>query len=593
MQVFSMIPLQHDGRVKPLESFARHMALRLTGTTSVQGRPAIDFLAEALFDPTRTAERPLFTIRNPEIKSLLGLPEEEKHFSLTVLLPGLQKEQKTIAAILARDDKSWSHTERALITLYETASDLRDLVKSLHFILPLRMPLPEFVRAELDIPASEADTYLDLKRYEEKISTFVRALPEEQVSDDLKLFILQLSLIEQSGDTEPFFRIMPPEWPLNQGQEWLSPWILINSGMGGPESAAYLDLWKDMAVAYRAQDTRAWQVATEAAYQKALSFKNSGVSPRRLVLETRYQQWNLLFYSFVLFGIATACGAAALSFPRVAVLRYLTAGALIPAVGLHATALCMRVMILERPPVSTLYESVLFVSLICVATALVFALFQKNKSFPLFLAAVSGVIFSFLSGYLAKDGDTLQVLVAVLNTNFWLATHVTVITAGYGLCVLTAMLAHGALLMKAFGKDVSGLTRKVWAPALISLLLTSVGTILGGVWADQSWGRFWGWDPKENGALLIVLWLVWVVHGKISGHLKETGFLVSVALLNVIVALAWFGVNLLSVGLHSYGFISGIAWGLGVFCTVEAVFVGVCGAVIKRKSYLSGVATCV
>ncbi|MGB1077004.1 MAG: cytochrome c biogenesis protein CcsA, partial [Bdellovibrionales bacterium] len=91
----------------------------------------------------------------------------------------------------------------------------------------------------------------------------------------------------------------------------------------------------------------------------------------------------------------------------------------------------------------------------------------------------------------------------------------------------------------------------------------------GGVWADQSWGRFWGWDPKENGALLIVLWLVWLIHGKMSGHVKHVYYLAGLSFLSVIVALSWFGVNLLSVGLHSYGFIEGIALGLFTFCFVE------------------------
>jgi cytochrome c biogenesis factor len=109
---------------------------------------------------------------------------------------------------------------------------------------------------------------------------------------------------------------------------------------------------------------------------------------------------------------------------------------------------------------------------------------------------------------------------------------------------------------------------------ILSLLLTTIGTILGGIWADQSWGRFWGWDPKENGALLIVLWLAWLLHGRISQHINEVGFVVGSAFLSIIVILAWFGVNLLNVGLHSYGFISGIAVGIGTFCIFEVILIG-------------------
>jgi ABC-type transport system involved in cytochrome c biogenesis permease subunit len=164
-------------------------------------------------------------------------------------------------------------------------------------------------------------------------------------------------------------------------------------------------------------------------------------------------------------------------------------------------------------------------------------------------------------------GDSLEVLVAVLNTNFWLATHVLCITAGYGASIVCACLAHVALAVR--DDPDRRLAPLVYRTSLIALLLMAVGTVLGGIWADQSWGRFWGWDPKENGALLICLWLVWAQHGRISGHLDQTGFWIVLAALNVIVALSWFGVNLLSVGLHSYGFTSGMAGGLAAFCALE------------------------
>ena len=107
---------------------------------------------------------------------------------------------------------------------------------------------------------------------------------------------------------------------------------------------------------------------------------------------------------------------------------------------------------------------------------------------------------------------------------------------------------------------------------LVALFFTLFGTILGGIWADQSWGRFWGWDPKENGALLIVLWHVMMIHMRLSGMVKAPGFALGMVLNNIIVALAWFGVNLLSVGLHSYGFASGIAVNLGLFIVFEFLF---------------------
>ena len=119
---------------------------------------------------------------------------------------------------------------------------------------------------------------------------------------------------------------------------------------------------------------------------------------------------------------------------------------------------------------------------------------------------------------------------------------------------------------------------------LVALFFTLFGTILGGIWADQSWGRFWGWDPKENGALLIVMWHLMVLHMRISGIVKPLGYCFMVSLVNIIVALAWFGVNLLNVGLHSYGFTDNVANNLILFIFIELIFVSACFLIIKRQN---------
>ena len=269
----------------------------------------------------------------------------------------------------------------------------------------------------------------------------------------------------------------------------------------------------------------------------------------------------------------------------------------------HLSAIFARIYILGRPPVGTLYESVLFVSLLCVLGGL-WAYMRDKKGRYIYAGPGAALILLGLAPVMAPEGENLEVLSAVLNTGFWLGTHVLVITAGYALCVLCACMSHIELARAAFmriasGKgneahkhDISGSEDKplvslspamtmIYRFSLFSLLFTAVGTILGGIWADQSWGRFWGWDPKENGALLIVLWLIWVQHGRISGHFGDLATLALFSALNIVVTLAWFGVNLLSVGLHSYGFTSGFAWGLGVFCTLEAIFIVTCYILAK------------
>ena len=155
-----------------------------------------------------------------------------------------------------------------------------------------------------------------------------------------------------------------------------------------------------------------------------------------------------------------------------------------------------------------------------------------------------------------------------MGSEMCIRDSVICITIGYGCALVAGTMAHAYLLKLS---DTIG--KKLQVATLIALLFTAIGTILGGIWADQSWGRFWGWDPKENGALAIVIWLIWLLHGRITGHLKAVGFAACLAAVNIIVALSWFGVNLLSVGLHSYGFTDSAAIGLAVFCFGELLII--------------------
>jgi hypothetical protein len=111
-----------------------------------------------------------------------------------------------------------------------------------------------------------------------------------------------------------------------------------------------------------------------------------------------------------------------------------------------------------------------------------------------------------------------------------------------------------------------------------ALLFCVVGTILGGIWANESWGRFWGWDPKENGALMICLALLAVLHARQGALLGPFGVAVATVLCGCVVAFSWWGVNLLGIGLHAYGFTGGVLHGLVVFYAVEAAVLAAAAA---------------
>ena len=278
---------------------------------------------------------------------------------------------------------------------------------------------------------------------------------------------------------------------------------------------------------------------------------------------------SLIFYlcSFIILGASWIL--------RYSFLRILSLGVICIGFSLHVFGIINRMIIMQRPPVSTLYESIIFVAFVLVLISIVFELIKKD-SLGLFVGTVGGIVLHFIGLKYAADGDTLGMLVAVLNSNFWLSIHVTTITFGYGVSLVAGLMGH-VYLIRAFlfgikDKSLKTIYNNVYGLTLIALFFTLFGTILGGIWADQSWGRFWGWDPKENGALLIVMWHLMVLHLRISGLSKPIDFVFFASLVNIIVALAWFGVNLLSVGLHSYGFTDNVAFNLFTYIGIELLF---------------------
>jgi len=251
----------------------------------------------------------------------------------------------------------------------------------------------------------------------------------------------------------------------------------------------------------------------------------------------------------------------------------------------HVLGLVMRIIIMARPPVSSLYETFIFVGFIAVLLGL-FIEYYNRQWLGIVTAAISGTALLFIANKYSAEGDTLKVLIAVLNSNFWLATHVTTITMGYAATCVGGLLGHIWLVQAAFRKDVQTLdkTYKTTLGILgVALTLTFLGTNLGGIWADQSWGRFWGWDPKENGALMIVLWTALLFHAKVAQMIGPLGLAVGAVIGMMVVMWAWFGVNLLSVGLHSYGFTSGVATSLIIYAVFEVVFILVTAFLISRK----------
>ena len=249
----------------------------------------------------------------------------------------------------------------------------------------------------------------------------------------------------------------------------------------------------------------------------------------------------------------------------------------------HFTGILFRMVIMQRPPVSTLYESILFVGLVSVGLSLWMEK-QRAEGEGLLIGTVIGSVLHFI-GFKYQGVESMSLLVPVLNTNFWLATHVTCITIGYGVAIVTSLMGHIYILVKCLkGKSLDILHKNMRFGVFLALFFCLFGTVLGGIWADQSWGRFWGWDPKENGALAIVIWLLVLIHGRLSKLLSNNNYALGVILTSLIVAFSWFGVNLLNVGLHSYGFTSGAFWNLVYFSAGEILLVLIAFFWLKAKN---------
>ena len=236
-----------------------------------------------------------------------------------------------------------------------------------------------------------------------------------------------------------------------------------------------------------------------------------------------------------------------------------------------------RMWLEGRPPVTNLYSSALFIGWGSVGLCLILEAVYKNAIGSV-AAGLTGFATLLIAHHLSLTGDTLEMMRAVLDSNFWLATHVVIVTIGYSATYLAGFLALIYILRGSFTRTLDkatadALARMVYGIVCFATLFSFVGTVLGGIWADQSWGRFWGWDPKENGALIIVLWNALILHARWGGLIKARGLMALAIFGNIVTSWSWFGTNMLGVGLHSYGFTDAAFVALSLFVVSQLALI--------------------
>jgi ABC-type transport system involved in cytochrome c biogenesis permease subunit len=375
---------------------------------------------------------------------------------------------------------------------------------------------------------------------------------------------------QMSGDTESFPRFFPP--PAEQKEVWHNIGTIMSDALKTSAISAddiahfkrFTDLYKAVNsgnaanyVAVKRRTTR-WnasrkQETNPATWLWSWAITGSTIFTRRCCVSFSPQSCLGLSWASPGSGFSKGC------------VRLCVALCIVGA-ALSTYGIIVRCLIMERPPITNLYETIIFISAAGVIGALV-AEWMTKKGWALTVATVAGTGGMFLSiRFMTMEGrDTMEQLQAVLITNFWLATHVPCVNLGYAVCMVAAIFSAIYVVLKLAGKIKGGdssareLTRLAYSFVMAGLLLSLVGTVLGGIWANYSWGRFWGWDPKENGALLIVLMCLVILHARLGGYIKEAGFHNANLFLGMIVLFSWFATNQLGIGLHSYGAMEG-AW---------------------------------
>jgi cytochrome c-type biogenesis protein CcsB len=681
------MPVVVDGRVKPLDTFARNMLRIISGSetfkfeyqedgkTKTRTEPAIRWLLDLFARPDEAKHHKVIRIENLEVLKALNLePRKGYRYSMSEIVEQPDEKDKPFrerrfvklgektdaarrkgAGKLSVEERKALEFERKF-GLYESLSRFAEapnveartpmdrMQRALGFEAALRdAKLPRVVP-----PATDADDYWDFLTLAELLQ------PLDEQPDHRQLVKSIVGQIEEVLEDQGGRLSFEESTQLTESRNWLNKRYSDVAKMkaddvealtkGKPRSASpAVEAWRKALSDYNSGNVSSFN-GTVRDYCLSLngrSFDNVGMT--RISFEQFFNSFQpFLLASMIDFLALLLAFGAMIGWTRT--LNRTVFAICLFTFGLHTFALIARMIISGRPPVTNLYSSAVFIGWGIVALGLVLEKIYR-MGIGNVIAAGSGFATLLIAHFLSGDGDTFKVLVAVLDTQFWLATHVTTINLGYAMTFLSGMLgvmyvafrkplpfafAMSALvaivcfqlpgpiaeMFEALG-DVSisaemvkwagviggmfgvaattwafmqpqyrdaepltpelekNLSRMIYGTLCFGIFFSFVGTVLGGLWADDSWGRFWGWDPKENGALIIVLWTAVVLHARWGGLVKDRGMAVLSIGGNIATGWSWFGVNELGVGLHSYGFTEGVLLALGLFVLSQLVVIGI------------------
>ena len=543
---FGQLPVLADGRMKPFDTIARTGLLVLQGRQSIalpDGRTVTpdEWLLDVLFKPELADQYPVFRIDNSEVLSLFDLGAADTagqvRFSFAQLQSGLDK--------LDRQAELAGPVDASARTAFQGA------------VIELREHVDYYSRLKYSLQLPDGrDFYADL-------SDPARRQAGRAGYEAMQTFSLVRPIPDEAGPWESVGSVLASE-----GVGAVDPHVLGYAKLGRAWRASQPAEFNEIIRGYRAE----------------LAGRFAGIA-RRCSVEAYFNGAAPFYTSLLLYVVAFLLAVVSwLKWPEAlgsAAFRLMGLAFVIATTGILA-----RMWLEGRPPVTNLYSSALFIGWGATGLCLVLERIHRNA-----MASSAGSLIGFgtliIAHHLSKDGDTMEMMRAVLDSNFWLSTHVLTVTIGYASTFLAGILAilyivRGTCTKMLDSRTADSLARMVYGIVCFATFFSFVGTVLGGIWADQSWGRFWGWDPKENGALIIVLWNAVILHCRWAGVVRQRGLMSLAVFGNVVTAWSWFGTNMLGVGLHSYGFTNSAFYGLIAFVLAQIALIGLSAVPTER-----------
>lgn len=615
IDIAESFPVQDGGRVKPLSTYAGFFMLNLHGSRKMEITSSgetleigpTEFLLDCLFRPELAKELPIFRVEDSDVVEAIGIEVGKKRarYSFNQISEGYDKLLERGREI---QEKASQTGNDSLSRLESQTKDLADKVLRMQGMTVYF----DFAREQMigsDKPFETPDgESLDLQKY----SAWVKSYPNlgmilremgvntsEDIPAGLRTVFAKLEL--NMNKAQFGVPLIPPYEAQEDTWKPLGATMLeMTEKLGRGEPVAWGELSADMekvenlAVLAEEPDSSEFASALQTWHDDLRQRTADRGLGHKIDSEVTYYHRDYFTNGIVYFLIAflfTAIGWFAPAGLWGKIFNYLAWAGLVVGLVYVSIGIFHRCWLMSRPPVGNLYDTIPFITVI---GASVFALVElmTRRRVMLSFAALMGVAGLFLASRfeVAEARDHMDPLVAVLRSNFWLATHVIVVTIGYSGGLMACVLSHVYVHLRLAGvyendqKTQRFYTRAVYGLICFTLIFALVGTVLGGIWANDSWGRFWGWDPKENGALLIVIWCLIILHARIAGWMREWGIHISAIFGGIIVGFSWWGVNLLGVGLHNYGFIEGLGK-INVFYGIEvlAMLVGVAAMMMTKK----------